>query len=87
MYYVALTFDDGTLHQYFCLKLLHRIGIKATLFQITGIQKMDEKLLLTSFPEKIMELADMGHEIASHSHTHKILTKNYGRNAHFQRSF
>jgi peptidoglycan/xylan/chitin deacetylase (PgdA/CDA1 family) len=70
--YAALTFDDGTLHQYFLAKLLHKLNIKSTLFLITGLKTHNDRQLLSGYPERISELSEW-HEIASHSHTHRGL--------------
>jgi peptidoglycan/xylan/chitin deacetylase (PgdA/CDA1 family) len=68
----ALTFDDGTLHQYFLAKLLHKLNIKGTFFLITGLKTHNNRQLLSGYPEKISELSEW-HEIASHSHVHRAL--------------
>jgi len=75
--YVALTFDDGTLYQYKLLTFLHRCNIPATIFCTTHVVRHPDtnKVLLSSFPEKVKELHDMGHEVGSHTCTHSNLTK------------
>ena len=75
MMFVALTFDDGTLHQYSLLRLLHKLNIRATIFCITNLKKHPDtnKKLLASKPQKIYELYKMGHVIASHTCTHPNL--------------
>ena len=72
---VALTFDDGTLHQYKLLQILHRLGIKATIFCITHLDRHPNtgKQLIITDPKKLLELHRMGHEIASHTCTHPDL--------------
>lgn len=75
--FVALTFDDGTFHQYYLLCALNKWGIRATVFCITSLEKHPNthKKLLAAEPEKIYELYMMGHEIGSHTCTHPNLTK------------
>jgi peptidoglycan/xylan/chitin deacetylase (PgdA/CDA1 family) len=70
--YVALTFDDGTLHQYYLAKLLHNLGIKATFFLVTDLKRLNNKYLVSQDTEKILELSRY-HEIASHTCTHRSL--------------
>ena len=74
---VVLSFDDGTLMQYVIIKLAKVIfGIPSTLFLITGlsVHPYTGEMLLTPHIEKIKELARLGIEIASHTHTHRDLT-------------
>jgi len=73
--YVALTFDDGTIHQYKLARLLSRQGMRCTLFCITHLERHPDtgRRLVVTEPEKIHELYSMGHEIASHTCTHPDL--------------
>jgi len=66
----ALVFDDGTEGQYDVAKALADRGIKATFFIVTNW--LDTAGYLTS--SQVKEIAEMGHEIASHSKTHPDLT-------------
>jgi len=74
---VVLTFDDGTFMQYIVIKLAKMIfDITSTLFLITGLSVHPHtgEMLLISQSEKVKELARLGVEIASHTHTHRDLT-------------
>ena len=73
--FIALTFDDGTYHQYTLLRLLHRVNIKGTIFCVTNLERhpnTNEKLLIRK-PKKLREIHRMGHEIGSHTCTHPRL--------------
>ncbi|MHA1239086.1 MAG: polysaccharide deacetylase family protein [Candidatus Odinarchaeia archaeon] len=74
--FIALTFDDGTYHQYTLLRLLHRLNIKGTIFCVTNLERHHNtnKKLLIRRPEKLREIHRMGHEIGSHTCTHPDLT-------------
>lgn len=65
---VALTFDDGPhpVMTPWILELLDRYNYRATFFLI-GKQS-------TMYPELVRMIADRGHEIGSHSHTHVNMT-------------
>lgn len=69
--YVALTFDDGTIYQYFIAHLLERLRIKGTFFCIAKKRVVGNKILM-SF-KMIKNVSDMGHEIGSHTLTHSNL--------------
>ncbi len=71
---ISLTFDDGYMKHYEIAKMLYRRGIAATFFIIAGLTEYNGEKLLASRPELIKEIHDMGHEIASHTFTHKNLT-------------
>lgn len=75
--FVALTFDDGTIHQYNVAKTLSKLGIKCTIFCITQLKKHPRtgKQLLVTKPKKLRELRHIGHEIGSHSCTHPNLRR------------
>jgi peptidoglycan/xylan/chitin deacetylase (PgdA/CDA1 family) len=77
----SLTFDDGTLDQYMvAFPEMERRNLKGTFFLITRFIRrcywMDEetKRLLFSW-DQARQLSHAGHEIGSHSLTHKDLTK------------
>ena len=72
---VAITFDDGYLRHYEYAKLLHRMDVPGTFFVITGLTEYVGEKLLTTRPELVRELTDMGHEVGSHTHTHRDLTR------------
>lgn len=69
----ALSFDDGFLSHMTIARLLARIGIKATFYCITHLKTFLGKTLLP--PEYIQEIANLGHEVGSHTCTHPDLTK------------
>jgi peptidoglycan/xylan/chitin deacetylase (PgdA/CDA1 family) len=71
---ISLTFDDGYLQHYDIAKKLYHMDIQATFFIITGLKTYAGKSLLTSRPELIKDILDMGHEIGSHTETHRDLT-------------
>lgn len=73
--YVALTFDDGYLSNYYVAKILSSMHIKATFFLITHLTKHphERQALLRSDPDKIRKIFEMGHEIGSHTCTHADL--------------
>jgi peptidoglycan/xylan/chitin deacetylase (PgdA/CDA1 family) len=75
MVFVALTFDDGTLHQYHIAKLLYRYGVRGTFFCTTHLDRHPNtgKQLIVTDSKKLWELHHMGHEIASHTCTHPDL--------------
>lgn len=65
---VALTFDDGP-HPDFTPRLLDTLkkeGIKATFFMVGRC--------VVSYPNVVKRIVDEGHEIASHSWSHPLLT-------------
>ena len=72
---VAISFDDGYLRHYEYAKLLHKMDVPGTFFIITGLTEYMGEKLLTTKPELIRELTDMGHEVGSHTHTHRDLTR------------
>jgi peptidoglycan/xylan/chitin deacetylase (PgdA/CDA1 family) len=74
MVVISLTFDDGYLAHYEVAKKLYRIDVQATFFIITGLETYLGRRLLTTRPELIKEIVDMGHEIGSHADTHRDLT-------------
>lgn len=73
MFHSVLTFDDGYVRHYEIAKFLHRFGIRATFFLITGREEYRGKKLLASNPALIRKMEKMGHEIASHTSTHPNL--------------
>jgi peptidoglycan/xylan/chitin deacetylase (PgdA/CDA1 family) len=74
MVVISLTFDDGYLAHYEAAKKLYRMDVQATFFIITGLETYLGRRLLTARPELIKEIVDMGHEIGSHTDTHRDLT-------------
>jgi len=74
MVVISLTFDDGYLAHYEAAKKLYRMDVRATFFIITGLETYAGRRLLTARPELIKEIVDMGHEIGSHTDTHRDLT-------------
>lgn len=74
MTYVALSFDDGYLSHLAIARLLRRMGVKATFYVITHLKMFEGKPLLSAYPEYIQKIAEMGHEIGSHTCTHPDLT-------------
>ncbi len=74
-YYVVLTFDDGIKeYSLYASSILYKKDILATFFLITSLQKhpyLDKQLV---DKHDIIKIHDMGHEIASHSATHRDLT-------------
>ncbi|CCC81995.1 polysaccharide deacetylase family protein [Thermoproteus tenax] len=75
MRYAVLTFDDGYIEHYEIAKMLYKMDIVATFFIITGLTQYRGRRLLTTRPELIREMADMGHEIGSHTVSHRDLTE------------
>ncbi|HVP24256.1 MAG TPA: polysaccharide deacetylase family protein [Conexivisphaerales archaeon] len=73
---VSLTFDDGFLRHYDVAKALHRCGVSATFYVPTGRTPFfaENGGPLSTRPDLLGEMVDMGHEIGSHTHTHRNLT-------------
>jgi peptidoglycan/xylan/chitin deacetylase (PgdA/CDA1 family) len=65
---VALTFDDGpselTLEY---LAALERLGVRATFFVLGRMCRL--------YPELVKEIAERGHELASHGYSHRRFTR------------
>ncbi len=72
---VSLSFDDGFLSQYNYARILYRLGVPGTFFLITGLSYYDGRRLIIDRHDLVREIVDMGHEIGSHTHTHRDLTK------------
>jgi peptidoglycan/xylan/chitin deacetylase (PgdA/CDA1 family) len=72
---VSLTFDDGYLMHYEVARRLYRMDVQATFFIISGLKEYAGEKLLTLRPDFIKEILEMGHEIGSHTHRHKDLTR------------
>jgi peptidoglycan/xylan/chitin deacetylase (PgdA/CDA1 family) len=71
----SLTFDDGFKEHFKIAKRLYEeLGIRATFYVITGLENYEGRPLLTKEPNLLGEMCDMGHEVGSHTHTHKNLT-------------
>lgn len=75
MFCAALTFDDGYVEQIRHARLLYKMGVPGTFFLITGLKEYMGKKLMIARENLIRELVDMGHEIGSHTHTHRDLTR------------
>jgi hypothetical protein len=73
--YVALTFDDGTLHQYFLGRFLYSHNIKGTFFITTDLETHNNSLLMMNDPKKVHHLHRLGHEIGAHTCTHPDLSR------------
>lgn len=76
----CLTFDDGYLDNYEkTLPILERAGVKGTFFLIPGL--LGGKLLTSQGPAPLMseeqarELVSLGHEVGSHTMSHRSLTE------------
>jgi peptidoglycan/xylan/chitin deacetylase (PgdA/CDA1 family) len=75
--YIAITFDDGYVEQYEYAKILKEMGVRATFYITThapSIKGYEQYELLNTNPDLIAEIAEMGHEIGSHTCTHPDLT-------------
>jgi len=72
---IALTFDDGYIEHVYVARLLAKLGIRATFFLITHRKELEGKSLLTQNEEAIAEIVELGHEIGSHTCTHRVLTE------------
>lgn len=72
---IAITFDDGYLEHAKLARLLAKLKIRATFYIITHLKRFEGKSLLTQKEELIAEIASLGHEIGSHTCTHRMLTK------------
>jgi len=75
MFCVALTFDDGFVGQLKYARLLYKMDVQGTFFLITGLKKYRGRNLMINEARTVRKLVDMGHEVGSHTHTHKDLTK------------
>ena len=71
--FVAISFDDGYLDYIKGAHLLSKLGIKASFYITTHLTTWEGKLLLAKKPELIAEIAELGHEIGSHTCTHRDL--------------
>lgn len=68
---VAITFDDSHVnHHANSLPLLRKHGLSATFFVVTGLIDQDPAWLTRA---QLIELADAGMSIQSHTHTHRFL--------------
>lgn len=75
MVYMSITFDDGYVDHHKVAEELYKRDLPATLFIITGLEEFHGRRLLTSRQDRIRQIHDMGHEIASHTTTHRNLTR------------
>lgn len=71
---ISLTFDDGYLIHYEVSRRLYQMDVQASFFIITGLKTYAGRKLLTSKSYLIKKLLDMGHEVGSHTETHRDLT-------------
>jgi peptidoglycan/xylan/chitin deacetylase (PgdA/CDA1 family) len=71
---ISLTFDDGYYIYYEVSRRLYQMDVQASFFIITGLKTYAGRKLLTSKSYLIKNLLDMGHEIGSHTETHRDLT-------------
>ncbi|MGB9622246.1 MAG: polysaccharide deacetylase family protein [Candidatus Bathyarchaeia archaeon] len=67
-------FDDGYISHMEVAYLLSRLDIRATFFITTHLKYFEKKPLLTINTELIAELSGLGHEVASHTCTHRVFT-------------
>jgi peptidoglycan/xylan/chitin deacetylase (PgdA/CDA1 family) len=51
------------------------MGVPGTFYLITGLREYMGRKLMINNKELIRELIDMGHEVGSHTHTHRDLTR------------
>ncbi|MEM2613992.1 MAG: polysaccharide deacetylase family protein [Nitrososphaerota archaeon] len=72
---ITLSFDDGYVDYVKVAKLLSNLGVKATFYLTTHIREWGKRQLLATRPDLIIEISDLGHEIGSHTCTHKDLRK------------
>jgi hypothetical protein len=70
---ISLTFDDGYLIHYEVSRRLYQMDVQASFFIITGLKTYAGRKLLTSKSYLIKNLLDIGHEIGSHTETHRDL--------------
>jgi len=70
---VAISFDDGYLEYMRSAHLLSKLGVKASFYITTHLDAWEGKPLLAKKPELIAEIAELGHEIGSHTCTHRDL--------------
>jgi len=75
MFLASLTFDDGYLNHSVIARRLAALGVRATFFIITNLREYEGKPLLSQYEERIAELAELGHEVGSHTCTHRVLTE------------
>jgi len=71
---LSLTFDDGFKKHFEVAKLLYKLDIQASFYLITGLERWRGETLLIKEPELVRKISEMGHEVGSHTHTHKNLT-------------
>jgi peptidoglycan/xylan/chitin deacetylase (PgdA/CDA1 family) len=70
---VAISFDDGYLEYIKGARLLFQAGVKASFYLTTCLKAWEKRPLLATQPELIAEIAELGHEIGSHTCTHRDL--------------
>lgn len=69
----ALAFDDGYMEQLAVARELYRMDVQATFFVITGLRTYMGRGLMGGREWRILK--DMGHEVASHTDSHKDLAR------------
>jgi peptidoglycan/xylan/chitin deacetylase (PgdA/CDA1 family) len=75
MFCAALTFDDGYMEQFRYAQLLYRVDVPGTFYLITGLREYMGRKLMINNKELVRELINMEHEVGSHTHTHRDLTR------------
>ena len=71
---VSLTFDDGYGRHFEIAKVIYGLDVRASFYVITGLRGYWGKNTLIKELESLKEMYGMGHEIGSHTHTHRNLT-------------
>lgn len=73
---VVITFDDGPRSQLAAARALAARNMTATFFVVPGRSALG--------PAELRELRSMGHEIGSHSMTHRMMTRLADRDVHWE---
>ncbi|MCM8746988.1 polysaccharide deacetylase family protein [Thermomicrobium sp. CFH 73360] len=73
---VVITFDDGSRSQLAAARALATRNMTATFFVVPGRSALG--------PAELRELRSMGHEIGSHSMTHRMMTRLADRDVHWE---
>jgi len=71
----ASSFDDGYLEYVRDARLLSKLGVKASFYITTHLKSWEGRTLLAKKPALIAEIAELGHEIGSHTCTHRDLRR------------
>ena len=72
---LSLAFDDGYLDHLKIALLLNRLNVRATFYCITHLKSFQGKATLAIDPKNFQKIADLGHEVGSHTCTHPNLTE------------